>query len=129
MATIYHELAQEVSDFLLLVDPHQGGLTHAKALIFNFLSGLSVVLGVIIVLAQEEVSNSTIGLLLSFSGGVYIQIGAAECMTRVYANAKAPAARFVSLIVFSLGAFFIGIVLLDHKHCVVEGGAHAGHNH
>merc|ERR1719316_2392085 len=48
-ATIYHELAQEVSDYLVLTDPMQGNLKPVTALALNFVSGLSVVLGAIIV--------------------------------------------------------------------------------
>merc|ERR1719331_24387 len=37
-STIYHELAQEVSDYLVLTDPHLGNLSSFKALSCNFVS-------------------------------------------------------------------------------------------
>ena len=128
-ATIYHEIAQEVSDFLVLTDPQQGKLSALVALVLNFVSGLSVLLGAVIVLAQgANFDNRTIGSLLAFSGGVYVQIGAAECMPKVYASASSLPLRLGSLLAFVVGATAIGLVLFDHKHCEV-GGGHEGHNH
>ena len=127
-ATVYHELAQEVSDFLVLTDPEQGNLSPLKALALNVLAGLSVVLGTIIVLAQDDVNTFALGLVLAYGGGVYIQIGAAECMPKAYGLATTPMARFVVLLAFVLGATAIALVLFDHQHCTA-GGAHAGHNH
>merc|ERR1719486_745130 len=40
-ATVYHELAQEISDYLVLTDPAQGNLKPFKALFLNFITGTS----------------------------------------------------------------------------------------
>lgn len=130
-ATIYHEIAQEASDFLVLTSKDQGGLSIPKALICNVISGLSVVLGVVIVLAQSSVDNMSIGLLLAYGGGVYVQLGAAECMPKAYAASTTLSHRLLSIFAFVLGAVAIGLVLFDHKHCSADAGAdaHAGHNH
>ena len=37
-ATIYHELAQEISDYFVLTNPSQGNLKPSVALLLNFLS-------------------------------------------------------------------------------------------
>jgi hypothetical protein len=34
--------------------------------------------------SSDDVSSFSIGLMLAFGGGVYIHIGATECMPRVY---------------------------------------------
>ena len=127
-ATVYHEIAQELSDYLVLTDPKQGNLSPFVALLLNFISGLSVILGAVIVLAQTP-DNKAIGMLLAYSGGVYVQIGAGECMGRVYAQANTICLRFFSIVMFLVGATAIGLVLLNHEHCSVGGDAHAGHNH
>jgi len=127
-ATVAHELAQELSDYLVLTDPKQGALKKPVALLFNFLSGLSVTLGAIIYLAQDEVSNRSQGMLLAYGGGVYLQIGAAECMPRVYRYASTLSLRLGSLALFCFGTFAIGIVLVSHEHCSA-GGGHEGHGH
>ena len=81
--TVIHEVAQELSDFTILTSPGQGGLSVVVALALNFISGLSVVIGVLAVLGSG-VTDATAGLILAFGGGVYIHVGAAECMPRVY---------------------------------------------
>jgi hypothetical protein len=37
--------------------------------------------------------------------------------------------RIISIAFFTLGCVAIGLVLLDHEHCVAEGSGHEGHNH
>uniref|UniRef100_A0A7S2JFB7 Uncharacterized protein n=1 Tax=Haptolina brevifila TaxID=156173 RepID=A0A7S2JFB7_9EUKA len=128
-ATIYHELAQELADFLILTDPLQGGLKPRTALVLNFLSGISVLLGIIVIFAQD-VGNVEQGMLLAYGGGVYIHIGAAECMPQVFELAKSLRLRAASLFAFCIGVIAIGLVLLDHEHCFPDDGtAYAGHNH
>lgn len=130
-ATIAHEIAQEIADFLVLTDPSLGALTVPYALLFNFLSGTSVILGAIIILAQDSIDSKSQGFLLAFGGGVYIQIAASECMPRVHKMAQTVGLKFASLAVFILGVFCIGIILTVHEHCVPEGGGggHEGHGH
>ncbi len=132
-ATVYHELAQEISDYLVLTDPAQGNLKPLKALFLNFITGTSVIFGVIIIMASD-VENISKGCLLAFGGGIYLQIAASECMPRVYEVAKDTMLRLLGLFLFCLGCVGIGLVLLDHEHCVPGGGdadadPHAGHAH
>eukprot|EP00553_Chaetoceros_curvisetus_P009216 CAMPEP_0204615968 /NCGR_PEP_ID=MMETSP0717-20131115/3322_1 /ASSEMBLY_ACC=CAM_ASM_000666 /TAXON_ID=230516 /ORGANISM="Chaetoceros curvisetus" /LENGTH=236 /DNA_ID=CAMNT_0051629037 /DNA_START=246 /DNA_END=953 /DNA_ORIENTATION=+ len=128
VGTILHELPQELSDFLILTGP-QVGLSTLSALAINFATGMSVILGAVIVLAAD-VSNATTGLLLAFGGGVYIQIGCVECMPKMVNPVLSPARKGVCIISFILGAVLIGLVLLDHEHCVGEDGHdHGGHAH
>lgn len=82
----------------------------------NFASGLSVMIGGIIVLATN-ISDFAIGILLSMSSGVYIHIAAKECMPVVDRMAKTNQDRLVAFVAFALGAIPIGLVLMDHQHC------------
>jgi len=133
--TILHELAQELADYLILTGPRLA-MSPVKALVCNFLAGLGVVVGAIIVLSLD-IGNDAIGLLLAFGGGVYLHIGAVECMPRMYAKGLTPKSRIASVVAFIVGAIAIGLVLLDHEHCVpppppgAEPAAdpHAGHHH
>merc|ERR1712038_656921 len=125
VGTILHELPQELSDYLILTGP-QVGLKTIHALAINFITGMSVILGTIIVLAAG-VEDSTTGLLLAFGGGVYLQIGCVECMPKMVSSALTPMRKLVCISVFIFGAILIGLVLLDHEHCVAEG--HEGHAH
>lgn len=127
-STVYHELAQEISDYLVLTNPQQGNLKPPIALVLNFISGWSVLFGVVIIMSTN-VSNYQQGMLLAFGGGVYVQIGATECMTRVHDSAKTITLRVLSLALFVVGALAIGLVLLDHEHCSGGGGDGGGDGH
>ena len=119
--TLYHEIAQELADFFLLTK--HAGLSPVKALAGNFVAGLSVVLGGIVVLAVD-VSDLTIGAILSISAGVYIYIAATECLPRVNEVVKSHADRLLTMLAFVVGAVPIGLTLLGHSHCDAHHGEH-----
>jgi len=121
-ATIAHEIAQEIADYFVLTDPKLGALTPAKALFLNFLSGTSVIMGAMIIVGQDSIDNFTQGCLLAYGGGIYIQVGASECMPRAHKYAKTMGLRLSALFSFCLGVFAIGIILVAHEHCVPASG-------
>jgi len=123
-STIYHELAQEVSDYVVLTE--LGGLKPLVALFLNFVSGISVVLGAIIVLSND-VSNEAQALLLAYGAGIYVQIATTECMPKMHAIATTTNLRLIGFFFFALGCVAIGLVLMDHEHCVPAGGGGHGH--
>ena len=90
-ATVYHEIAQELADYLVLTDPFQGDLTPFRSLFMNFISGMSVILGVLISVGSGSNNDFWHGLLLAFGAGIYLQIAAAECMPRVSVSATSSA--------------------------------------
>lgn len=155
IVSILHELPQEVVDFILLTGKvpdrvrtrcpslaytvlpfaplMQGKLMPLHALILNFISGSSVILGVVII-NSIEVSPSVIGLVLAFAGGTYLHIGCAEAMPMVYANVTTVRSRIAAIIAFAMGATAIGLILLDHRHCSWQAtpdghSADDGHGH
>lgn len=125
IGTVLHEIPQELSDYLILTGP-QVGLSTTTALIINFVTGTSVLLGAIIVLALD-VSNAVTGMLLAFGGGVYLQIGAVECMPKMVNPALTASQKLTCIAAFIIGTVLIGLVLLDHEHC--GGDGHDGHGH
>jgi zinc transporter ZupT len=121
-STIYHELAQEIADYILLTT--HCGLSSVVALVLNFISGCSVLLGVVIVLSID-LDESSIGAILSVSAGVYLYIGVGECIPRVQAVLRTPNVprreklqrTLIFFVFFVFGAVPIGLVLLNHGHC------------
>lgn len=121
-STIYHEIAQEIADFFLLTT--RCGLSIAHAIFLNFCSGMSVILGVIIVFLLD-LEDVAIGVILSISAGVFIYIAAAECapsVQNIFRNNEITKSKkmhysLVFLFLFTLGAVPIGLVLLNHEHC------------
>mmetsp|Transcript_52787 Transcript_52787/g.147028 ORF Transcript_52787/g.147028 Transcript_52787/m.147028 type:complete len:483 (+) Transcript_52787:90-1538(+) len=132
LGTILHEMPQELADYAILTGTTVG-MTPVQALILNFVAGLSVILGTVIINASD-IDNSVVGLLLAFGGGTYVYLAAVECMPKVHQLKLPLQGRLSCLLSFVVGAILIGLILLDHKHCVPEaadgsgGGGHA-HGH
>ena len=128
-STVAHELAQEVSDFFMLVT--RGGLTTIQALAVNVVSGASVVIGAWWFLWLEP-GNGDRGMLLAFSGGVYVYVAATECAATFVHKNPTWRLKLLNVVLFIIGAVAIGLVLLDHSHCSGDKEVedpHAGHNH
>jgi zinc and cadmium transporter len=81
MAVILHEIPQEIGDFGVLV---HGGLSVKKALLFNFASALTAILGgLIILLVGPHVENISLYLLPVTAGG-FIYIAAADLIPELH---------------------------------------------
>lgn len=115
--TAYHEVAQEIADFMILT--RMIGLDVKTALFFNFLSGISVVFGGILVLAAD-ISQLWIGVLLAMSSGVYMLIACSECFPRAKSNIKTNKDIAAAILAFLCGAIPIGLTLLNHVHCEIH---------
>ena len=139
-ATLYHEIAQEVADYVVLTSSAVG-LKPLQALGINFLAGTSVIIGGMIAVGVD-VGNGPLGLLLAFGGGTYLYLGCSETVPKALALGNGldiPALKkhyAIILASFLFGAIVVGLILLDHEHCSVptddDGGSddpHAGHNH
>ncbi|KAL7469504.1 hypothetical protein ACHAXS_009764 [Conticribra weissflogii] len=113
-ATLFHEMAQELADFILLTQ--HAGLTIVKGAVLNFASGLFVALGGVLVLASEP-SDVTIGVILAIAGGVYLNVAATETFPRIERKVDNVMDRLLVIFMFAVGATPIGLVLLDHGHC------------
>jgi len=131
-ATVYHELAQEVSDFALLVNV--AGLAVIPALAVNALSGVSVILGAAVFMWTKPGEGGE-GLLLAFAAGVYVYLATNVGAHNFVDNdqPKSFAFKLVVLACFLVGCVAIGLVLLDHEHCTPVngggGGGGGGHAH
>ena len=114
LVTLFHEIAQELADFIVLTKFAK--LPVWQALAFNFLSGLTVCLGGIVFLAANPTDTAT-GVILAMAGGVYINIAACETAPRIEAAMKGRGDRVLVLFSIILGTIPLGLILLDHRHC------------
>lgn len=112
--TVYHEIAQEIADFFLLTG--FAGLSIVQALVVNFVSGLSVLLGGIFVLAMD-VSDMTIGVILALSCGIYIYIACTESFPKARKNMITRSDFAIAIGSFLIGVIPIGLALINHSHC------------
>jgi len=113
-ATVYHELAQELADYFILTK--HCGLSTVVALSLNFIGGLSVLLGAILILAVDVSSNAT-GCLLAVSAGVYMHIVGAECLPIAQKSHRSMGDKLVTIVSFVCGVLPIGLLLLNEQHC------------
>lgn len=114
LVTILHELPQEFADFFLLVE--YAGLTVLQASVVNFLSGLSVTLGGIVVAAGNP-SDETVGVVIAMAGGAYASIAACETLPRMEKWVEGRRDRLAMMAAFVAGTIPFGLVLLKHEHC------------
>ncbi len=77
VAVIFHELPQEIGDFGVLV---YGGFTRYRALLFNFLSALTAIVGALI---SNYFLQDFIGFLMAFAAGGFIYLAASELIPEI----------------------------------------------
>lgn len=126
-AIMAHEIPQEIADFMILLN---AGMTVPQAAFYNFLSALSALLGVIIVLSVEDISNASLGFLLAVNAGIFTYVGAVE-MVPTFLGSKRPMNEILILLaLFILGLIVIGLTgLAPHLHCDAGGEHDHDHHH
>src|SRR3989338_4489740 len=76
-AVLLHEIPQEIGDFSVLI---HGGLSRARAFLYNFLVALSIVVGVIVTFALGPSLRPLLPFLLAMVAGNFIYIAATDLM-------------------------------------------------
>ncbi|MGB9741426.1 MAG: ZIP family metal transporter [Candidatus Bathyarchaeales archaeon] len=80
LAVIFHEVPQEIGDFGVLV---YGGLSRKKALIYNFISAVTAILGALATYFLAHL-RSIEALLVPFAAGGFIYIAATDLMPELH---------------------------------------------
>ncbi len=80
LAIALHEIPQEIGDFGVLV---YGGFKKSKALLFNFITAVTVILGGIVGYVLSGVIGSAIIYLLPFAAGNFIYIAASDLIPEI----------------------------------------------
>lgn len=75
LAVAAHEIPQEIADFVVL---RNSGFSRSRALLVNFASALTAVLGVLITFALGNVVESYEGIALAVTGGIFLYIAAVD---------------------------------------------------
>jgi zinc and cadmium transporter len=74
---ILHEVPQEIAEFYILL---RAGYSRARALLYNFLSALSVVLGTILTTLFIEQFETWVGVLIGVAAGNLLYIAASDLL-------------------------------------------------
>lgn len=103
IAVIAHEIPQEIGDFGVLV---HGGFSRGKALMMNFLSALTAVLGALLVLLLSMKVETMTAFLVPFTAGGFIYIAGSDLIPEL----KKETGPFRTLL--QLAAILCGIGLM-----------------
>jgi zinc and cadmium transporter len=111
IAAAAHEVPQELGDFGILV---HGGWSRKRALLYNFLSALTFLIGGLIAYAASLTFD--VAFLLPFAAGNFIYIAAADLIPEVK-HEESPARAGVHLLSFLLGLSLLLLIrVLFHPH-------------
>jgi len=103
LVIIFHEIPQEIGDFGVLV---YGGFKKMKALLFNFFTAVTCVLGVVIGYPLSEKINNFSNYLLPIIAGGFIYIAACDLVPEIHKQKSTKRGLF-SIIAFIMGIVFI----------------------
>ena len=103
IAVLAHELPQEFGDFGVLI---HGGFSRLKALLWNFASSATAVLGAIVGFYLANSLESFSPYLLSFAAGGFIYIAMSDLVPELHKEVKLSKA-FLSFALFVFGIIFM----------------------
>ncbi len=103
IAVVLHEIPQEIGDFGVLI---HGGFKKMKAILLNFVIGLTAILGGLIGYFLSNYVESATEFLLPFAAGGFIYIAASDLIPEIRKEARLGK----SLLYF--GVFVLGILLM-----------------
>lgn len=108
IAAAAHEVPQELGDFGVLV---HSGWSKQRALLFNFLSGLTFLVGGIV--AYFAAGRGSIPFLVPFAAGNFIYIGASDLIPQVnrHDSLAANAVHFASFAVGLAALWFLRVLV------------------
>lgn len=103
IAVIFHEIPQEIGDFGVLV---HGGLPRKKALFYNFLVALPVVIGAMITYAFSSFIEPFLPIGLALIAGNFIYLASTDLMPELH-EAASFKHGVLQVIFIALGAFLV----------------------
>ncbi|MDD5650139.1 MAG: ZIP family metal transporter [Candidatus Nanoarchaeia archaeon] len=108
LAIIFHEIPQEIGDFSALI---YGGFSKAKALIFNFLSALTAVLGAVIILIINNIN--LVAYLIPLTAGGFIYIASSDLIPELHKEVEIKKS-LLQLLFFTIGILFmLGLTFIE----------------
>lgn len=113
LSVIFHEIPQEITDFGILL---YSGLSKKKAVLYNFLSALTAILGAILGIFLTNVHNF-VDLIVPFAAGNFLYIAASNLLPQLHHQCKLKDSIIhVSAIILGILIMTIVIIVLPHTH-------------
>ena len=107
IAVILHEIPQEIGDFGVLI---HGGFKKSKAILFNFMTALTAILGAMIALLLSTTINTLPQFIIPFTAGGFIYIASSDLIPQIHHHHKKGVSIKHSLL--ELFFFVLGIALM-----------------
>lgn len=111
LAILFHEIPQEIGDFGVLI---YGGFTRIRALLFNFATAATAILGAIIALSLSSLIQDFIPFIIPFAAGNFIYIAGSDLIPELRKEEPSLLKSALQIVVFVLGVFILlSLVLLE----------------
>lgn len=104
IAIVLHEIPQEIGHFAVLI---HSGYSKAKAILFNFLSSLSAILGTALVFIFGQTIEAHIPLLIAFAAGGFLYIAGSDLVPELHKTSKTKHSllQFIAIVI-GIGIMF-----------------------
>src|SRR4029453_16793411 len=89
LAVTVHEVPQELADFSILIS---GGYSYGRALLLNFVAGLTALLGAYLFFALGDVVERHLAWFMTATAGMFIYIAGSDLIPQVNHHRAAPGA-------------------------------------
>lgn len=103
IAVVLHEIPQELSDFAILI---HGGLSRARALVYNFLSASSVMVGAVITYLLGAAIEPFLPVGLALVAGGFIYLAATDLLPELHESTRF-SHGLVQILFIAIGAFLV----------------------
>jgi zinc and cadmium transporter len=106
IAVALHEIPQELGDFGVLID---AGFSKKKALLFNFFSAATSILGAVLVILAGSIDEALSNMILAFAAGGFLYIAMADLLPRLTSeqNRLKGTVQFAVVILAILGMYLL----------------------
>jgi zinc and cadmium transporter len=106
LAIALHEIPQELGDFGILI---YGGFKKARALLVNFLTAFTAILGGVAGFFLYEIIGKSVVFLLPFAAGTFLYIGASDLIPEIK-NKFSTKKSLIHFFIFLLGILIMWII-------------------
>lgn len=108
IAVVLHEIPQEIGDFGVLL---HAGYSKGKAIFYNFISALTAIAGVLVIMVMGSSSERAIGFLIPFAAGTFIYIAAADLVPELHKQRGTSTVLEFIAILLGVGAMYLLLFL------------------
>ena len=110
IAILFHEVPQEIGDFGVLV---HGGFSRTKAIMYNFLTALTSIIGTILALLLSNSIDGLTAYLIPFAAGTFIYIAGSDLIPELHKDADTKSGIKQTLAFVAGIAVMMSLLLLE----------------